>query len=246
MDTPETGVQEGVDENQPETYAGTYADREATEKGIAEQNATINRLRSERDKSRNNESKMTAILEKLSDSATAKPAEAQPDPKQQIQDFAKQVAGKFDDDPEGAVISILEAVSGWQGQSEAQQAKQREQALKSLAEEIGTTVKSLKDKLIANDPDMLKYGDSARELAKTAEVDFESNREMFIKIAKANGGTVQPERHDLPGGPIRARVAHGDETPMVSELDRMAGWDQLSKDEKAFLIKKRKEEGDKR
>uniref|UniRef100_A0A6M3IH66 Scaffolding protein n=1 Tax=viral metagenome TaxID=1070528 RepID=A0A6M3IH66_9ZZZZ len=243
-DTPAEGVQHdgepaGNDQAR-EFFLKTYKTREDAEKGFAEKDATISKLQSERDKAKAEGTKLSEILEKLADAATRKASEAKPqeDQSAQIEKFVADAAEALEDNPKKGIRMILEAVSSWQTQSEQQQSKARETAIKEIAEQLGTSVAEIKRTLKERDPDVVSYGSAAKKLAEAAGLDFEANRDMLIAIAKSNAKTEHPARHDLPGGAEPTRIVGASEAEPLSEAEKQAiGWDTLTKDQRATLVK---------
>ena len=251
-DTPKEGVQldGNSDEGAGDFYTvqvpkGTYRDEEAAAKGHAEASRTIGKLSQELDVERKEGAKLTEILEKLSEKVTAKPEEVLPDPKVQIEAFVEKAASALDgEDSKEGVRMILEAVSNWQGQSEAQQAKARTSAIKEVAEQLGQSVAEVKRTLASQDPDMLAHGEAATKLAEQAGVELSAeNRDMFLSIAKAQAPeTDQPERHGLPGGGPTTSVVEKEQRSKLSEDEKkLIGYNDLSKEQQAQFDKEHAE-----
>ena len=228
-DTPAEGVQDGADDDQPQTYVGTYKSREEAEKGLREKEQFISKLQSERDKAKSEGAKLHEILEKLTDKVTRKTEEPAPDSEEVIQKVIDDLAEKLENDPKAAARRLLEIQNSYLSQSEQSQAKAREEAVKQLANDLGVKVSTLEKRLADADPETKAYGETARKLAEAAGVDFDENRSMFIKIAKATSGTQHPERPDLPGGSETTRMAGGSEGVVLDDETKAAiGWDALT------------------
>lgn len=239
LDTPLTGVQTGDGtggDQSDEFFVATYKTKEATAAGIAEKDATISKLQSERDKAKSEGAKLNDILEKLTEAATARGKPDEPDPQEQIDEVVKQMAKAMEDgDYEAAARLQLQVNSGWIGQSEEQLKK----SIKEQADSLGLTVNQLKAQMAERDPDVVAHSDAAKKLAESAGIDFDANRDTLIAIAKASAKTDQPARHDLPGGSETTRVV-GRETaePLTDAQKQLVGWNQLNDAQKAELKKK--------
>ena len=237
LDTPVEGIQE-EDGDEGKFVIGTYKSKEEAEKGFAEKEALISRLQSERDKAKSEGSKLNDILEKLTE-ATAAKAKPEEDPSVQIEAFVEKAASALEDDPKAGIRMILEAVSSWQGQSEKQQAEARDTAIKEIASQLGQSVAEVKRTLSERDPEVLTYGARAKELAESVGVDFEANREVFLKLAKKDAKTDGPPRHDLPGGSVSTRVVGRESAYVLTDQEKsLVGWDTLDAKQKAELQKK--------
>ena len=249
-DTPAEGVQgDGTGGDPSDEFftvkvpKGTYRDEESASKGYAEAQKTISRLQSERDKAKSDGAKLNDILEKLTESVTAKPAEPKEDTQVPIEVFVEKAASAMEDDPKQGIRMILEAVSGWTAQSEKAQATARETAIKEIATQLGQSVAEVKRTLAERDPDVLTYGDAARKLAETSGIDFDANRETLLAIAKATAKPDHPSRHDLPGGSSTTRVMGREAPEPLSDAQKkLIGWDQLTDSQRSEL--KRKWEAD--
>ena len=245
-DTPDTGIQDGdgTGGDQSDVYLGTYKTKEAAEKGLAELTKTLSRYQSERDHAKAEAEKLKAdVLSKLADATAqnAKPAEPKEDPQAQVDAAVKKMAKAMEDgDYEAAARMQLEIQSGWLTQSEQQLKSTFEQELQERADKLGLTVKELKAVIDARDPDMLAYGEAAKELAESVGVDFDGNRDMFIKIAKKNATTDAPPRHELPGGSVANGVvgSDGGGVQLTAAEKAAIGWDKLSPAEQKAMEKK--------
>jgi len=237
-DTPAEGIQDDAGDGD-EFVIGTYKSKEEVAKGLAEKDATIQRFQSERDKAKAEGAKLTDILEKLTEATTAKAAEPKEDPSAQIEAFVEKAASALEDDPKAGVRMILEAVSGWQGASEKQQAEARDTAIKEIASQLGQSVAEVKRTLVERDPEVLTYGEAAKKLAETAGVDYEANRATLLALAKANAKTDGPARHDLPGGSTATRVVGKEPAEILTdEQKELIGWNKLTAKQQAELKKK--------
>ena len=237
-DTPDEGIQDESGDGDGGFVLGTYKSIEEAKKGFEEKESLIRRLQSEKDKAKAEGSKLTDILEKLTEATTAK-QEPKEDPQAQIEAFVEKAASALEDDPKQGIRMILEAVSGWQGQSEKQQSEARETAVKEIAAQLGQSVAEVKRTLAERDPDVMAYGAAAKKLAEDAGIEFEANRETLIRIAKATAKTDQPPRHELPGGSETTRVVGREPAePLTAEMKKLVGWDKLNDRQKAELKRK--------
>jgi hypothetical protein len=243
MVTPATGDQlgDGAGGDQPEPYLGTYKDKEAAEKGLAELQKTLSRYQSERDHAKAEADKLKVeVLSKLAD-GNRQASEPKEDPQAQVDAAVKRMAKAMEDgDYEAAARMQLEIQSGWLSQSEQQLKSTFEKELQERADKLGMTVNELRQTLAERDPDLLQYGEAAKELAEKAGIEFDANRETLIRIAKANAGTDHPPRHDLPGGSVATGVVGRDEGMIqLSPAEKAAlGWSDLSQAEQTALMKK--------
>jgi len=240
-DTPDEGVQDdgAGDDTQPQTYVGTYKSREEAEKGLREKEKFISQLQSERDKAKSDGAKLHDILEKLTEKVTRKDESPEPDSDEVIQKVVDDLAEKLENDPKAAARQFLEIQNSYLSQSEQNQAKARDEAVKAIADQLGMKVSTLEKKLAEADPETKAYRETARKLAEAAGEDFDANPSMFLKIAKATSGTQYPERPDLPGGSETTRMAGGSDGVVLDDETKAAiGWDDLTPKQKKELQSK--------
>jgi len=166
-------------EAQAQYYAGTYKSREEVERGIAEKEATINRLRSERDKARQTAEQLVSKV-------------ALPEPPAPPKLDRKAIAAMIDEKGGEAVVDVLSQIVE---ETDAAYERKLGEYRKQLDGTIGDMRKQLRDR----DPETLQYRDKVNELATKLGIDADQNHDLLLKFAKEVSKGAQPDRPDLPG-----------------------------------------------
>lgn len=208
-------------------YAGTYKTKEEAEKGFVEKEETINRLRSERDKLRQQTEQLVNKFVETQKQSTPTPAPLD----------RKSIVALIDEKGGEAIVDVVERVL---------QEKDAEYERK-----YGSALNEMRKQLLDRDPDMLQYKDKVKELATELGVDEVQNRDLLLKMAKKLSKGQQPDRPELPGSSATT-VIPSSQGPIVlrdidaSMLEGVETIGKLTAEEKAALAKMKADTADRR
>lgn len=194
-DPPATA--QGAEAAQPAFYVGTYKKKEDAEKGLAEKDSTINRLKSEVDKMRAEVAKHADhrdLLGKITEAVSAAKPKPEVDTKARLEELAKVI----DDKGGPAVVDLMIQV---QRDIEAN----TEQRTKAETAELRKELAALRDSLVEYDPEVRQHRETIEKLREAfPEV---SDRKVLLRMAKLMGGNAeQPDRPPLAGTTAPSRL----------------------------------------
>lgn len=182
--SPATGTQTAY-------YAGTYKTKEEVEKGLTEKEATINRLRSERDKARQQAEQLVGkLMARDAPLTETRHPESQPIARPQLD--RKTIAALIDEKGGDGVVDVL-------GQVLDENDAVNERRFSEYRKQTDAVIAEMHKQLLDRDPEMLQYRDKVSELATKLGVDPDQHRDLLLKFAKELSGNSQPARPDLPG-----------------------------------------------
>ena len=195
----------------PEPFLRTYKSKEEAEKGFEELNAALNRTRSERDKAVN-ENKQLALLQQI----VEQNAQAAPT-KQSESDALEYWEKRIEEDGTKAIFDFQRAVL-----SDSEKAQQDK--IEKLMKDFDSKYDQLAQQVKQQNPDVLQHGEKAQELAAQAGSDWaelnDSQRDIFLKIAKVQAKPSQPARPDLPGNSATPARTANQASATLSPADR--------------------------
>jgi hypothetical protein len=218
--------------NTDKPYVGSYKTREDAEKGLEEKEKTLRRLQSELDKQKN-ENKQLALMQQMVETQAKLVDQKGGQSESEVLEYWEK---RFEEDGPKAQIDFMRTIEAdREADYQAKLAKIREEYDAKFTE-LGQTVKQY-------DPDVVRYGDTAKEIAEKMGVELnEQNRDLMIKFAKTQR-PAQPERPDLVGttgtpavGPHNTEPKMGEKTRAFVESTQGVG--KLSKEEVAAIEKK--------
>ena len=196
VDESEIQDQDKEQDKEPETYIGSYKSKDEAEKGLAEKDKTIDKLRSERDKALSSGTKVQGeLLEKLAQVVT----------KQNSKSGSKELNEEFD--------SLAKRFENGDGRDQLEVIRdvlvdsETAQDAKYMAEiaDLKSQVSGLVEKVSISDNPLKE---SILELEKEMPgLTNEVYTKMAEKLEGLKGNSLQPPRPNLPGNTGGQQIA---------------------------------------
>jgi hypothetical protein len=250
-DEADTPAEAGVGETAVEDGGGTAAETldAKTARRLAEKDAYIAKLQSERDRALNEGTRNSQLLEQLikGQQAPAKDGGSQNDSAAadaRVEALVEEMAAAFREDESKGSRKSLELMNSYAMDVERRAKESLDLTKKELAELVATEVAKLRETLEDRDPEYVQLADTVKGLTEELGLDPKKDRALLLKLARREAKPSRPDRHELPGGGGAGRGGRGGDEVAIgaaeeSYLTDGLGGGKLTKAEKEFLASRK-------